>query len=295
MPRSSPTPFGCRSALPLLSSPRHRFDDPNMVELQKIEDPYFYFDRLTMPKLVVNAVGDEFQQPDDTKNWWSDLPEPKHFLMVPNAEHSLATGIFEVVPAIGTWITKLLAKEEVPKFTWDIDKDSGDITVDLSGVSGVKKVEKFYGLSVNDIRRDFRFVNIDDPCPMGLSKDGTCLNLRSFWKSEELQPTGGGVYVASHEAPKDGRWAAFMIQVTFEKDEEEEEGNQGAGRGGRGGQGRGARGGEHGGVHPSREEGGARVHDGSQRRAGCYAVRRLLHGDVRAQFGVKTDKRRSIL
>lgn len=76
-----------------------RFDDPNMVTLSEIEDPYYYFDRLTMPKLICNAVLDEFQNPDDTHNWWSDLPEPKHFLMVPNAEHSMATGIFELVRA----------------------------------------------------------------------------------------------------------------------------------------------------------------------------------------------------
>jgi len=133
-----------------------RFDDPNMIELQKIEDPYFYFDRLTLPKLIVNAVGDEFQQPDDTSNWWSDLPEPKHFLMVPNAEHSMATGILEIVPVIGTWITRLLGDVKIPTFDWDIDKTNGDITVDLTGLEGVKKVEKFYGLSVNDKRRDFR-------------------------------------------------------------------------------------------------------------------------------------------
>lgn len=33
-----------------------RLDDPNMVLLQQMEDPYFYKDRLTMPKMVVNAV-----------------------------------------------------------------------------------------------------------------------------------------------------------------------------------------------------------------------------------------------
>jgi PhoPQ-activated pathogenicity-related protein len=196
-----------------------RFDDPNMIELQKIEDPYFYFDRLTLPKLIVNAVGDEFQQPDDTSNWWSDLPEPKHFLMVPNAEHSMATGILEIVPVIGTWITRLLGDVKIPTFDWDIDKTNGDITVDLTGLEGVKKVEKFWAHTCNGERRDFRFANIDDPCPCGVSYEGTCTNLKSFWTSEEMVPQeeGGSVFVAHHDVPEDGKWAAFMIQVTYEK------------------------------------------------------------------------------
>lgn len=38
-----------------------RFDDPNMIYLQQNEDPYFYFDRLTMPKVPSFIASFTFQ------------------------------------------------------------------------------------------------------------------------------------------------------------------------------------------------------------------------------------------
>jgi PhoPQ-activated pathogenicity-related protein len=114
-----------------------------------------------MPKLVVNAGGDEFFMPDDTHWWWKDMPDPKHFLMVPNAEHSQATGILEVVPAIGAFIRTLLNDKPAPVFTWEIDiEGNGDITVDV-GQTNPKKVNMWSATTCNGERRDWRLVNID--------------------------------------------------------------------------------------------------------------------------------------
>jgi len=198
-----------------------RFDDPNMHKLSQIEDPYFYFDRLTMPKLVVNAVGDEFQQPDDTHYWWKDLPEPKHFLLVPNAEHSLATGILEAIPAIGTWIEMLLEKHAIPQMAWERDANNGDITLTIDGVGEPLFVRKWWATSSNkNLRRDFRFINIDDPCDEGYGYDGNCINTEVFWKSEIIHPTriGGRTYKAHMDTPTDGTYGAFMIDVKFKNE-----------------------------------------------------------------------------
>ena len=39
-----------------------RYDEPAMRALQEIEDPYFYSERLTMPKLIVNAGGESLHR-----------------------------------------------------------------------------------------------------------------------------------------------------------------------------------------------------------------------------------------
>jgi hypothetical protein len=206
-----------------------RFDDPNMLLLSQYEDPYFYLERLTMPTMVVNAVGDEFQQPDDTHYWWGSLPEPKHFLMVPNSEHSLATGILEAVPAIGTWIKHLLDDRVVPTFAWAINNVTGTITVSGLPVGAAADglvVRKYWAQTWDGAsgqgRRDFRFLNLDNPCESKIVSDGTCLNTKVLWQFKELaavaDDAGEVTYEASHPTPDDGTFVAFFVDVTYAQD-----------------------------------------------------------------------------
>ena len=203
-----------------------RLDTPEMLELQRQEDPYFFKERLTMPKLVVNAFLDEFQQPDDTRYWWNEMPEPKHFIMTPNAEHSEMTGIFEVVPAIGTWIGYLLNRWTIPTFTWTISETTGEITAVLDGQGTVASAHVYWGYSCGNNaedrtkRRDFRILNVDVPCKCGIGGAvvGYCANLNSFENNTELTATvedGKRVYRAKVDAPSDGRYVAFFIDVKY--------------------------------------------------------------------------------
>ncbi|CAM9264536.1 unnamed protein product, partial [Ectocarpus fasciculatus] len=193
--------------------------------LQFEEDPYYYRHRLTMPKLVVNAVLDEFQQPDDTHYWWKEMPEPKHFLMTPNAEHSEATGILEIVPAIGTWLNYLLLEETVPEFKWTIDENTGEIVATLDGNGRVHSAHVWYAYSCGTNpdgipRRDFRIMSLDSPCTCGVESDGYCLNTKSFWNSTELEQSiekGRRTYRALVDPPDDGHYVAFFIDIKYEK------------------------------------------------------------------------------
>ena len=59
---------------------------PQFRALMRIEDPYKYRDRLTMPKFMVNATGDQFFLPDSSQFYFDDLPGEKYLRYVPNAD-----------------------------------------------------------------------------------------------------------------------------------------------------------------------------------------------------------------
>src|SRR5262249_23844892 len=66
-----------------------RTGEPRLRELYQIEDPYAYRNRLTLPKYIVNAGGDQFFLPDSSQFYFADLKGEKLLRYVPNAGHSL--------------------------------------------------------------------------------------------------------------------------------------------------------------------------------------------------------------
>jgi hypothetical protein len=173
------------------------------------------------------------------------MPEPKNFIMTPNAEHSETTGLLEIVPDIATWITYQLTETPVPTFQWTINNSTGEIVATLNEDGEVFSAHVWCGYSCgNNLdsttnttikRRDFRIENMDsyngktvcELCGVVNTADGRCLNVKSFWKKEKLTVKMVRennklvrTYSALMPAPEDGRWVAFFIDIIYEKPKE---------------------------------------------------------------------------
>jgi PhoPQ-activated pathogenicity-related protein len=182
-------------------------DDPVVQQMFDIIDPYVYRDRYTFPKMVVDAGGDEFFLPDDEIYWWKDMTSPKYFLEVQNAEHSLATGILEVLPAITAFANGVLDGSPMPSFNWTVSSDGSSITVFNDPNFGEPEIVKMYvaDSAAGTGRRDFRLL-------AGAPKPHLQL---VFWKGIVLQEDPqGNKWVASVKIPSKG-WRAFFIHLKY--------------------------------------------------------------------------------
>ena len=166
---------------------------PQYRNLMKIEEPYEYRGRLTMPKFIINATGDQFFLPDSWQFYYNDLSGVKHLRYVPNAEHSLGGS--------DAWFTVLacynsvLTGASLPQYTWNIEAD-GTIRVKTTTKPSAVKLWQ----ATNPGSRDFRITTIGPK-----------------WTSTTLEGKGNGEYSARVTPPKKG-YTAYMIELTFPSD-----------------------------------------------------------------------------
>jgi PhoPQ-activated pathogenicity-related protein len=168
-----------------------RRDHPRMKELLAIEDPYSYRDRLTMPKFIVNATGDQFFCPDSSQFYYDGLLGEKHLRYVPNADHSLSGS--DALESIVAFYQMVLESKERPGYSWTFEKD-GSIRVRTK--TAPKQVSLWQ--ATNPKARDFRLLTIGEA-----------------FTSEPLKDQGDGVYIGKIEAPKEG-WTAFFVELAFD-------------------------------------------------------------------------------
>ena len=163
---------------------------PEMAFMLKNEDPYLFRKRLTMPKFVINASGDQFFLPDGSQNYWDDLPGDKYLRYVPNADHSLDGS--DALESVLAYVTGFRDDRPRPTFTWKLE---GANTIRVQTQDKPQKVLLWQ--ATNPKARDFRVETFG-----------------KNWKSSELFDQGGGVYQATVTAPAAG-YTAFFIELAY--------------------------------------------------------------------------------
>jgi PhoPQ-activated pathogenicity-related protein len=165
------------------------YDQPRYQELLRLEDPYSYRERFTMPKFLINAAGDQFFTPDSSRFYFDDLPGEKYLRYLPNTDHSLGLDSRESLIA---FYDAFLHHRPRPQFTWRFE-ENGDIRVQCKD----KPSEVLLWQATNPKARDFRVMSIGRP-----------------YKSAKLTELGAGTYVAKIEKPAKG-WTASFVELTF--------------------------------------------------------------------------------
>jgi len=165
-------------------------DTPEAKALYEIEDPFAYRDRLTLPKLMINAAGDQFFLPDSSRFYFADLPGPKFLRYVPNTDHGLKNT--DAYRTLASWHHALLTRAPLPEFTWKSGPD-GNLTV----TTRTKPTAVVLWQAHNPKARDFRLEAIGP-----------------VWTSTPVEGDGE-VYRVPIPKPEQG-WAACFLELTFD-------------------------------------------------------------------------------
>lgn len=168
------------------------FGTPQLDSLLSIEDPYAYRNRITVPKLIVNAAGDQFFAPDSSQFYFGGLVGQKYLRYIPNTDHSLKGASFNAAQTGIAFLDSVIGNTPLPGYEWQTDPN-GTIRVRTS----TKPLSVRLWQAVNACARDFRLQSIG----------------RAF-QSSDLRDEGGFVYSARVSPPPRG-FAAYFVEITY--------------------------------------------------------------------------------
>ena len=163
---------------------------PQFHKLMQIEEPYEYRDRLTMPKYIINAAGDQYFLPDSARYYFDDLKGEKLLRYVPNTDHSLKNT--DAREGLIAFYDAFLRKAPRPEVSWKFEGD-GSIRVRTSTAPTTVTLWQ----ATNPLKRDFRLESIGPayrPTPLHAQRDGT--------------------YVGRPESPQKG-WTAYFVELRY--------------------------------------------------------------------------------
>jgi PhoPQ-activated pathogenicity-related protein len=165
-----------------------RIETPEFGALMDLVDPYNYRNRLTMPKYIINATGDELFVPDSSRFYYDDLEGPKLLQYVPNSHHGV-----DEINSVLAYFHAITTRAALPELSWTADA-SGRLRVTTSTVPKAAHLWQ----TTNAEARDFRVATIGEA-----------------WTSSPLIVQKHGDYVVHVAKPPSG-WTAFFVELVYD-------------------------------------------------------------------------------
>ncbi len=159
--------------------------------LMKIVEPFEYRDRFTMPKLIINASGDQFFLPDSSQFYFDQLPGEKYLRYVPNADHGVRDHS-DAGESIAAYFASIVNGTKRPQFSWHI-QPAGTIILDTKTEPSAIKLWQ----ATNPKARDFRLQTIGPA-----------------YKSSNVSALSLGHYVIRVRQPPKG-YTAYFVELTY--------------------------------------------------------------------------------
>ena len=179
----------------------HQQTDPNASAEEKelrerlwhMIDPYFYLERVTVPKLLVHGTNDRYWNLDGTRFYWNDIVGEKYLLNLPNVGHNLGRERDKALTTIAAYAKIISDGETLPTVTWKEEYKADEYT--LSVTSDLPATGAKLWVAYNE-GRDFR---------------------EATWNSTDLQPLpdGKGNFLATVTKPESGH-VGFYIEIETE-------------------------------------------------------------------------------
>lgn len=171
----------------------HKIGTPEYQEVLRIEDAYHYRDRarLTIPKFIVNASGDQFFLPDNSRFYYDAMPDEKRLRYVENTAHNLANS--DAQDSMLAWYNSVITGGKRPDYIWN--------KVDVNGIA-FRPIETPRAVRLwqahNPKARDFRIESVGP-----------------IYTSTVIEPQPDGTYFAQVAMPTEG-YTAFFVEAEWD-------------------------------------------------------------------------------
>jgi hypothetical protein len=171
----------------------NNFDTPAGEALRRLVDPFEYRDRFgSVPKLLINASGDQFFLPDSAQFYFDQLPGEKYLSYVPNSGHGV--GAENVGAALVPWYMAKLEHLDLPTVEWEFTAQNRVVVRPEVTPSAARL------WTARSSARDFR---LDDDVNLGMLTP---------WQSISIGPNGQGE-VVGFIGNVATLWSGFFVQL----------------------------------------------------------------------------------